>query len=181
MAPGLQVARLDSSKWAISVRGFNGLFSNKLLVMIDGRTVYTPLYAGVYWDAQDTLLEDIERIEVIRGPGATMWGANAVNGVINIITKPARETQGGLATAGGGGEERGFAAFRYGLKLGGRAWYRGFVKYFNREELHPDACPGHPGRRLPSPFLGARQARCGVGAWVSQHGQPHDRPPGSRL
>src|SRR6185503_10535480 len=93
MAPGVQVAQLDASKWAVSARGFNGRFSNKLLVLMDGRTVYTPVFSGVYWDIQDTLLEDIERIEVIRGPGATMWGANAVNGVINIITKPARDTQ----------------------------------------------------------------------------------------
>lgn len=92
MAPGVQVAQVDGSKWAISIRGFTGRFANKLLVMIDGRSVYSPLSAGVYWEANDVLLEDVERIEVIRGPGATMWGSNAVNGVINIITKPARET-----------------------------------------------------------------------------------------
>jgi iron complex outermembrane receptor protein len=86
LAPGLQVARVDANKWAITSRGFSGTFANKLLVMIDGRTVYSPVFSGVYWDVQDTLLEDIDRIEVIRGPGATIWGANAVNGVINIIT-----------------------------------------------------------------------------------------------
>ncbi len=92
MAPGIEVARIDTNKWAISSRGFNSRFANKLLVMIDGRTVYTPAFSGVYWDVQDTLLEDIERIEVIRGPGAALWGANAVNGVINIITKNAIDT-----------------------------------------------------------------------------------------
>jgi len=86
LAPGIQVARIDANKWAVTSRGFNNQFANKLLVMIDGRTVYAPSFSGVYWDAQDTLLEDIDRIEVIRGPGASVWGANAVNGVINIIT-----------------------------------------------------------------------------------------------
>src|SRR6202011_4959719 len=90
MAPGLQVARIDENKWAIGSRGFNGRFDNKLLVLIDGRSVYTPLFSGVYWNVQDVMLEDIDRIEVIRGPGATLWGANAVNGVINVITKKAK-------------------------------------------------------------------------------------------
>ena len=102
LAPGIQVARISASKWAITSRGFNSQFANKLLVMIDGRTVYSPSFSGVYWDVQDTLLEDIDRIEVIRGPGALIWGANAVNGVINIITRSAGETQGGFVTAGGG-------------------------------------------------------------------------------
>src|ERR1043166_4936965 len=88
LAPNLQVAQVDSRQWAISARGFNNGLANKLLVLIDGRTVYTPLYAGVFWDVQDTLLQDIDRIEVISGPGGTLWGANAVNGVINVITKP---------------------------------------------------------------------------------------------
>lgn len=87
MVPGLNVAQLDANKWAISSRGFSDLFATKMLVLLDGRSVYTPLFSGVFWDVQDTLLEDIERIEVIRGPGAALWGANAVNGVINIITK----------------------------------------------------------------------------------------------
>ena len=94
MVPGLQVARIDGNKWAITCRGFNEAFANKMLVMIDGRTVYTPLFAGVFWDVQDVMLEDVDRIEVIRGPGGTLWGANAVNGVINIITKSAKDTQG---------------------------------------------------------------------------------------
>jgi len=87
LVPGLEVARIDENKWAIGSRGFNGRFDDKLLVLIDGRSVYTPLFSGVYWNVQDVMLEDIDRIEVIRGPGATLWGANAVNGVINIITK----------------------------------------------------------------------------------------------
>jgi iron complex outermembrane receptor protein len=124
MAPGMQVARVDSHQWAISSRGFNDVFANKLLVLIDGRSVYTPVFSGVFWDVQDTLMEDIDRIEVIRGPGATLWGANAVNGVINIITKKSRDTQGTLISGGGGTEERGFASFRHGGKLGESAAYR---------------------------------------------------------
>ncbi len=133
MVPGLQVARIDANKWAISSRGFNGRFSNKLLVLIDGRSVYTPLFSGVFWDMQDLVLEDVERIEVIRGPGATLWGANAVNGVINIITKKARDTQGGLLVTGAGTEERGFGTLRYGSKAGEDAYWRIYIKYFNRD------------------------------------------------
>src|SRR6266700_2371424 len=99
MVPGLEVARIDENKWAIGARGFNGRFDNKLLVLIDGRSVYTPLFSGVYWNVQDVVLEDVDRIEVIRGPGATLWGANAVDGVINIITKSAKETQGSVVTS----------------------------------------------------------------------------------
>src|SRR6201981_3845630 len=114
MVPGLQVARIDENKWAIGSRGFNGLFDNKLLVLIDGRSVYTPLFSGVYWDVEDVVVEDVDRIEVIRGPGATLWGANAVNGVINIITKPAEATQSGLVKAEGGTEQLAADSARYG-------------------------------------------------------------------
>ena len=131
LAPGIQVARIDENKWAISSRGFNGRFADKLLVLIDGRSVYTPLFSGVYWNVQDVMLEDVDRIEVIRGPGATLWGANAVNGVINIITKSARNTQAGLATAGGGNELRGFSNLRYGGTVNQDAYYRAYAKYFN--------------------------------------------------
>ena len=131
MAPGLQVARIDENKWAIGSRGFNGRFADKLLVLIDGRSVYTPLFSGVYWNVQDVLLEDIDRIEVIRGPGATLWGANAVNGVINIITKKAQDTQRTVVTAGGGTEERGIGGVRYGGKVGDNTYYRAYGKYFN--------------------------------------------------
>ena len=133
--PGLNVAQIDGSKWAVSARGFNGRFANKLLVLIDGRSIYSPETSGVYWEAQDLMLEDIERIEIIRGPGGTMWGANAVNGVINIITKSAAETQGGLIVAGSGSQERGQAAIRYGAKIGDAAHYRIYGKYFTRAGL----------------------------------------------
>jgi len=133
--PGIEVAHIDSNIWAITSRGFNERFGNKLLVLIDGRSVYTPLFAGVYWDVQDALLEDIDRIEVIRGPGGTLWGANAVNGVINIITKKAADTQGVLVSAGAGTEERGFAHGRYGGKIGDNTHYRVYGKYFDREKF----------------------------------------------
>jgi len=135
MVPGLNVARIDSNKWAVTSRGFNSRFANKLLVLIDGRSVYTPTFSGVYWEVQDVLLEDIERIEVIRGPGATLWGSNAVNGVINIITKHAADTQGGLMTLGAGTEERGFGAVRYGVVLGEGTYGRVYAKGFKRDEF----------------------------------------------
>ena len=139
LVPGLQVARLDENKWAIASRGFDGRFDNKLLVLIDGRSVYTPLFSGVYWNVQDVLLEDLDRIEVIRGPGATLWGANAVNGVINIITKKAKDTQSGVVSAGGGNEERGSASARYGDKVGDEGFYRVYGKYF---DWGPSLYPG---------------------------------------
>ena len=133
MVPGLHVARISGNRWAISSRGFNGNYANKLLVLLDGRSVYTPLYAGTQWENQDTPLEDIERIEVIRGPGATVWGANAVNGVINIITKNSRDTHGALVNVGGGTEERDFATVRYGGKVGCGMHWRAYGKYSNRD------------------------------------------------
>lgn len=136
MVPGVHVARINSNKWAVGVRGFSDRFANKLLVLVDGRSVYLSLFSGVFWEFQDTLLEDIDRIEVIRGPGATVWGANAVSGVINIITKKSQDTQGGYAEAGGGNEERGFAGVRYGAKAGDDLSFRAFAKYFNRDDSH---------------------------------------------
>ncbi|GAB4264441.1 TonB-dependent receptor plug domain-containing protein [Deferrisoma sp.] len=133
MVPGLHVGRLTANTWAVSVRGFDGRWANKLLVMIDGRTVYSPLFSGVFWDAQDVLLEDVDRIEVIRGPGAALWGANAVNGVIHVITKSAAATRGGYLEVGGGDEERGFGAVRYGGRLGGGPWARIWAKGFDRD------------------------------------------------
>jgi len=132
LAPNLQVARSSASGYAISARGFNNTAANKLLVLIDGRSVYTPLFSGVFWDAQDVMLEDIERIEVISGPGATLWGANAVNGVINIITRPAPATQGSLLAADGGNLESG-GAFRNGGKTGADGHYRVYGKFFDRD------------------------------------------------
>lgn len=129
MVPGMDVANVDSSRWAISVRGLNERFQNKLLVQVDGRTVYTPINAGTYWDAVDMPLEDIERIEIVRGPGASVWGANAVNGIINIITKPAKDTQKVLFSAGGGSEESGFATFRFGGQIGDQAHFRVYGKW----------------------------------------------------
>ncbi|MEO8484963.1 MAG: TonB-dependent receptor [Betaproteobacteria bacterium] len=141
LAPNLMVARADTNQYAISARGFNNVLANKLLVMIDGRTVYTPLFSGVFWEAQDVMLEDIDRIEVVSGPGATLWGVNAVNGVINVITRRAGETQGPLVAGGGGNLEYG-AATRFGgtLPLGGN--YRLYAKYFHRN--HSEFGDGTP-------------------------------------
>jgi iron complex outermembrane receptor protein len=133
LASNLHVAQVDSHEWAITARGFNNSTANKLLVLIDGRAVYTPLYAGVFWDVQDTLLEDIERIEVISGPGATLWGANAVNGVINISTKNAKDSQGALVTGTGGSELRGAGGLRYGGHVGADVQFRAYSQYVGRD------------------------------------------------
>ncbi|GJL76260.1 MAG: TonB-dependent receptor [Nitrosomonas sp.] len=133
MAPGVQVARISTDKWAVSVRGFNGLSSSKVQVLIDGRSDYSPLIAGTLWAQQDTLMEDIERIEIIRGPAATVWGINAVNGVINIITKKASDTQGTFLTAGGGSFEQGFMSARYGGKINNNTPFRIYAKGFTRD------------------------------------------------
>jgi iron complex outermembrane receptor protein len=139
LAPGVEVARIDGNKWSIGIRGFGSRLSRAVLVLVDGRTVYTPLFAGTYWEVQDTLLEDIDRIEVVRGPGGTIWGPNAVNGVINIITKSSKDTQGDFASAGGGNEEQGFVNFRYGGSYANDLTYRFYGKAFTRSpEYHPD-------------------------------------------
>src|SRR6266516_4160343 len=132
LAPNLQVAQVDSHDWAISARGFNNTLANKLLVMIDGRAVYTPLYAGVFWEVQNVLLEDVDRIEVVSGPGGTLWGANAVNGVINIITRSAKDTQGLLVTGGAGSLLQDFGAVRYGGGVGSNFFYRVYGQRFDR-------------------------------------------------
>ena len=132
LAPGLDVARVNANVWAVTSRGFGGRIANKLQVLIDGRSVYNRAFAGVDWENQDVVLEDIDRIEVIRGPGATMWGANAVNGVINIITKSSAQTQGGMLSGGAGSFERGFGAFRYGTRLNDSTTARAYVKGFDR-------------------------------------------------
>jgi iron complex outermembrane receptor protein len=134
MAPGVSVAKIDSSTWAITARGFQGRFANKLLVQIDGRVVYSPtMFGGVYWDVQVLPLEDVERIEVIRGPGTTAWGSNAVNGVINIITKKASDTQGALINSGGGNQEQDFNTVRYGGTSGDVSW-RAWGMQFDRNK-----------------------------------------------
>ena len=134
MAPGIQVAQIDSNKWAITSRGFNRQYSNKLLVLFDGRSVYTPTFSGVYWDSQDYILEDIDRIEVVRGPGGTLWGENAVNGVINIITKKAKDTQGQYASLTTGNYDKFISEYRRGGKTDDGAFYRIYAKYFTRED-----------------------------------------------
>src|ERR1700733_5425019 len=131
MAPGLDVAQINASTWAVSARGLNGQFSNELLVLIDGRNVYTPSFGGVFWDTVDLPLENIERIEVIRGPGGSIWGENAVNGVVNIIRKKASETSGAMVLAGGGNSEQGFGSTQYGGHAGKNMDYRIYSKYFN--------------------------------------------------
>src|SRR6266576_3378702 len=133
LAANLQVAQIDSRQWAISARGFNGTTANKLLVLIDGRTVYTPLFSGVFWDVQEVPIQDIDRIEVISGPGATLWGANAVNGVINVITKDAKDTQGFVLSGGGGTEQHGFGTVRYGAPLGSSVRARIYGRGFDRD------------------------------------------------
>jgi len=145
MVPGLHVARLDNNKWAVSARGFNSRFSNKMLVLLDGRNVYNSFFAGTIWEATDTLLEDIERIEVIRGPGGTLWGVNAVNGVINIITKKSQTTHGGLVSGLGGSEEVILGA-RYGGQLGEDLHYRLFVKSLNEATEYNQAGAHDDGR-----------------------------------
>ncbi len=145
LAPNLQVARIDASQYAITARGFNNAIGNKLLVLIDGRTVYTPIFSGVFWDQQDVMLEDVERIEVISGPGATLWGANAVNGVINVQTRNAADTQGTLLSVQGGNRDRA-AAIRHGGQLGEnghfRVYARGLALDNTRRANRSDAADG---------------------------------------
>ena len=132
LVPGMQVARIDASKWTVTARSTGFRFDNELLVLIDGRSVYSPLFSGIYWEIQDLLLEDVERIEVIRGPGATLWGANAFSGIVNVVTREAARTQGMLATAGAGTEERLTAGVRYGGAVGEAGHYRLYFKQFAR-------------------------------------------------
>src|SRR5258705_1663620 len=132
LADNLNIAQKNSHSWAISARGFNTDLANKLLVLRDGRSVYTPLFSGVFWDQQDYLLEDIDQIEVISGPGGTLWGANAVNGVINIISKSAKDTQGLYVEGGGGSSLRDFLGVRYGGTLATNVFFRAYGKFFDR-------------------------------------------------
>lgn len=135
LVPGLHVAQIDGQRWAIGARGFNGNISDKLEVLIDGRSVYSPLFAGTFWDAQDVFMPDIDRIEVIRGPASVTWGSNAVNGVINIVTRDAEQTLGALAYAGGGDEQKVFGGARYGGTLGKNTHWRAYTRYWQRDAL----------------------------------------------
>jgi iron complex outermembrane receptor protein len=149
MVPGLDVAQIDAGNWAISARGFNGQYSNKLLVLIDGRAVYSPIFAGVFWDAQNIPLDTIDRIEVIRGPGAAVWGSNAVNGVINIITLSAGETQGGYVAGGAGDAGTGPEVVRYGGTIRKLGAYRMYAEGFHTNTLPTLAgLDGHDDWRL---------------------------------
>jgi iron complex outermembrane receptor protein len=136
MVPGMDVAQITSNAWAVSARGLNAQFANELLVMIDGRNVYSPTSGGVFWDTSDVTLENIERIEVIRGPGATVWGGNAVNGVVNIIRKKAGDTPGTLIVAGAGNTNQEFATVEYGARAGKHTTYRIYSKYFNDDNMN---------------------------------------------
>ncbi|MCG8608910.1 MAG: TonB-dependent receptor plug domain-containing protein, partial [Pseudomonadales bacterium] len=132
--PGVEVARISATQWAISIRGFNSNSANKLLVMIDGRSVYSPLYSGVLWEEKDVLMEDVERIEVVRGPGGTLWGANAVNGVINIITRSAQDAEGSHIKVGAGRVERGIVQLRHEQAVTDHQFVRVYGKFTDREE-----------------------------------------------
>ena len=139
LAPGTDVQRINSNRYAVTIRGFNFEFADKLLVLMDGRSVYTPQFSGVFWDMQDTVLEDIGRIEVVRGPGGTAWGANAFNGVVNVVSKPAQETQGLLSSGSLGSFDQSRITMRYGGKSGEHTWYRVFAQEsFHGETLKPD-------------------------------------------
>jgi iron complex outermembrane receptor protein len=159
MVPGMEVAEVNAGEWAVGARGYSsvygGPFENKLLVQMDGRTLYNPIFSGVYWDNVDYPLNDIERIEVIRGPGGSVWGANAVDGVINIITKPAQETQGGFVSGGGGTADRAFGEIRYGGKIDDDVYYRVYGKGIQRDDSydaagdpHDEWTSGHGGFRV---------------------------------
>jgi iron complex outermembrane recepter protein len=149
MVPGLNVARINANAWAVSARGFNARLSNELLVLMDGRTVYTPTFGGVFWDVLDLPLGNVERIEVIRGPGASIWGANAVNGVINIITSKSSATQGLRLVAGDGNVDQGFGTVQYGGVLGKRTSYRAYAKYFNQGQFPTEtSANGEDGWRM---------------------------------
>jgi iron complex outermembrane receptor protein len=157
LAPNLLIARADANQYAITARGFNSVLANKILVLVDGRTVYSPLFSGVFWEAQDVLLEDVERIEVLSGPGGTLYGSNAVNGVINIITRSAADTQGVLLAAGAGTEDRALAARYGGTTAGGVAW-RGYVKHARRDntEMANGAMVRDAARRTQAGFRADR-------------------------
>lgn len=179
LVPGVQVASIDANKWAVSIRGFNSRTANKMLVLVDGRTVYDPLFGGVFWEARDVPIEEIERIEVIRGPGGTLWGTNAVNGVINIITRDSRETHGILAMVGTGTEERGMVNVRYGWQFGDDGHARVYVGRSERDTGYSPA-QAHDDSRLDR---GGFRVDLGVGAAgeLMLKGDAYDGSFGSKL
>jgi iron complex outermembrane receptor protein len=195
LAPGVHVARLNSNKWSVSVRGFNTIASGKLLVMVDGRSLYNPAYSSVLWDTEDLMLEDVERIEVIRGPGGAMWGTNAVNGVINIITRSSASTQGGLARLSTGTLDSGHAGFRYGGGMGSLS-YRAFVQASTHDQSR--SVTGGPadddwrsatggfradwaGRRHTAMFQGASTVGEQRPLWMDNRTQPARLPTGDGI
>lgn len=191
-APGLNVARYVGSSYAISARGFSSSSSNKLQVMMDGRSLYTPLFSGVFWEIQDTLLDDVDRVEIVRGPGAALWGSNAVNGVINFVTKSARETQGGLVHGAFGNEESSMGAVRFGGKVGESTYYRTYFKYQERDEqIFANGTPAHDGMRQEqggirvdsTPFEGNRLTLQGdvYGNTFGVNGRPDARSSGANV
>ena len=151
MVPGMEVAQINANNWAITSRGFNERFADTILVLIDGRSLYSPNFAGIFWQIEQVPVDQIERIEVIRGPGAAVWGANAVTGVINIVTKKARDTQGGVLSGGGGMQERDAAEIEYGAMRGARLAYRVYGSYFDRSDFETSS-----GQKAGDYWQGAR-------------------------
>ncbi|MEK6235882.1 MAG: TonB-dependent receptor, partial [Planctomycetales bacterium] len=149
LVPGMHIAKVDANKWTVSARGFSNRFARNLLIQIDGRNTYNHLFAGTFWDVQDLLLNDIDRIEVIRGPGSTIWGANAINGVVNIITKSAKDTHGSYVEAGGGTEELGFGGARVGGVTEDDVHWRVSGKWYERDrQAHPNQLEFDDARQL---------------------------------
>ena len=144
--PGLEVAQINAHDWAVTSRGLNNIRANSLLVLVDGRTIYSPTFGGVFWETSGIPMEEIERIEVIRGPGGTTWGANAVNGVINVITKSSKDTQGVMLSAGGGTEKNALSYARYGFQLGKNTWGRIYGNYTLADEARFGNGAGAGGR-----------------------------------
>jgi iron complex outermembrane recepter protein len=176
MAPGVEVAQINANRWAVSIRGFNSAYTNKVLVLIDGRSVYTETFSGVIWDQVGVPLEDIERIEVIRGPGGSVWGANAVNGVINIVTKSTQNTKGGMLALGGGSSVSTDDAVRYGGSLGRSGSYRVFSQYSRTSDfIGPGGAAGDSWDRKQGSFrtdwsLSPRSSLMVEGDYYYNHG-----------
>lgn len=169
IAPGVHVAQIDASKWAVGIRGFGSRLSRSLLVLLDGRSVYSPLFAGTYWEMQDVVFEDIDRIEIVRGPGGALWGANAVNGVVNVVTKNASETTGAYGSGLIGSEEKGAVATRFGAKLGRNSYYRVWAKSFERDATWHSVGPAYDEFRMADGGFRA-DGEAGDAKWMVQGG-----------